>query len=71
MPVLAADARIGRDANGSSLHAERVSWLDENGVRNPEERELVHALLDVVDAERALAAEEYREELQRESRSRR
>lgn len=55
--------RLGRDQNGRTLHAERTSWLDENRVRQPEERELFHAFFDIVDSERAAAEAERIEEL--------
>lgn len=55
-------ARLGRDANGALLHSERISWLDENRVRQPEERELFHHLLDTAEAARAEAQSELHEE---------
>lgn len=56
-------ARMGRDANGSLLHAERTSWLDENQVRQPEERELFHYLFDAAEGARAEASAELHEEM--------
>ena len=69
-PVFAALARMGRDANGSLLHSERTDWLDENGVKNAEEREQFHRLFDAADAEHALYAAERREELERKMQRR-
>lgn len=61
-PVFLALARLGSDANGRILHSERTNWLDENQVRQPEEREIFHHLFDVADAESAAARSELMEE---------
>lgn len=61
-PIFHALARMGRDANGSLLHSERTSWLDENKVRDPEERELFHSLFDAAESARAEAHAELHEE---------
>ena len=61
-PVFAAMARMGRDANGHLLHSERTSWMDENGVTEPTEREIFHLLLDTAEAARAEAQAELHEE---------
>lgn len=61
-PVFSALARMGRDANGHLLHSERTSWMDENHIDDPDERDLLHRLFDAAEAERALAKEELHEE---------
>lgn len=53
---------MGADANGSLLHAERVSWLDENGIADPGERETLHRFFDAIDAARAEARQELHDE---------
>lgn len=61
-PIFHAMARMGRDANGHLLHSERTSWLDENDVRDPEERELFHTLFDAAERASAEAHAELHEE---------
>ena len=62
-PVFEALARMGRDAGGSLLHSERVSWLDENRVFHAGEREVFHFLFDAAEAERAKVEQERRDEI--------
>ena len=65
-PVLGATARMGTDANGTLLHAERVSWLDENGIDDPGERETLHRFFDAIDGARAEARQELHDEMTRQ-----
>lgn len=69
-PIFQAVARMGRDANGHILQSERIAWLDEEGIEDPDERAIVHRLLDIYQAETNEAESERREELQEELRNR-
>lgn len=57
---------MGADANGTILHAERVSWMDENGIADPGERETLHRFFDAIDNARAEARQELHEEMTRQ-----
>lgn len=57
---------MGADANGTLLHSERVSWMDENGITDPGERETLHRLFDAIDNARAEARQELHEEMTRQ-----
>ena len=53
--VLAGWRRLGRDANGQTLYAERLALLGELGLTEAGEREAWQALFDAADDELAKA----------------
>ena len=66
--VLAGWRRLGRDANGQTLYAERLALFGELGLTEPGEREAWQVLLDAADAElaeaRKAALDEVRERVE-------
>ena len=53
--MLAGWRRLGRDANGQTLYAERLALLGELGLTEAGEREAWQALFDAADDELAKA----------------
>ena len=56
--VYAAYHELGRDFNGSPLMSEKVAWMNENGVVNPDDRTELLALWREMEAEDAAVREE-------------
>jgi len=67
-PVLCGYFQLGRDANGSTLHAERESWLRANRVRDRGERAAYHHLWLAADAESARVRNEQMRAAREQSR---